>query len=254
MFDRERRHLALLELRIKEACPAKDSFEQYIRVKKMSETERKLLRVLLQERQDLLNTMFFGTPAEIERLKEVNDRLFDLTQKLYSKTYNLYTSFLRTGLDPEFDDDIMFEGVLFYNVEDWKEDKDDITKSVQKDCLSVLPMIEDERYGSDFVRMMDLITNLQDNQIHACAHTLISYCQNHKPEMTAEELGLSNHLDDGVSWDHQNTFPGICLCHAAYSLLSDNLFSYPDLLRMNDFWCEVKVTHQCITNMIGERG
>ena len=64
------------------------------------------------------------------------------------------------------------------------------------------------------------------------------------PDMTMEQLHLNNTLDDGTSWDHAGRFRDICVCHAIYSLTSDNLFSYPDILRMNDFRCEVKVTHQ----------
>ena len=171
--------LQWLECQIKEACLASDSYEQYRRVKDMSGTEKQMLEALLRERKQLLDSMFLGTPAEVARLKEVNDRLYDLTQKLYVKTYDLYTARLRTGYDSEFDDDIMFEGTLFFDADGWE--------------------------------------------------------------------------DDGVSWDHRKRFPEICLCHAAYSLLSDNLFSWPDLLRMNDFWCEVKVTHQLLTDLSGKR-
>lgn len=254
MDECKKQHLHMLELRIMEACPAKDSFEQYLRVKNMSETERQMLRVLLKERQYLLDAVFIGSPMEKERLRVVNDKLYELTQKLYAKTYNLYTSCLRLGYDPEFDDDIMFEGTLSYNVEEWSEDESN--KAVQEDSMSVLPMEEDEEYGSDFVRMMGLITALQEKDIPwqgACALTLKSLNIMENPEMTAEELGLNNCLDDGTSWDHQGLFPEICLCHAAYNLLNDNLFSYQDLLRMNDFWCEVKVTHQLLTDLKGNR-
>ena len=211
----------------------------------MSGTEKQMLTALLRERKHLLDSMFLGTPAEAARLKEVNDRLYDLTQRLYAKTYDLYTACLRTGYDPEFDDDIMFEGTLFFDVDGW-EDEDGHS--------SVFKMAEDSLYGSDFAQMLGLITSLQGKDTSfSCAHTLISYDPHHKPEMTAEELHLNNTLDDGVSWDHGKRFPEICLCHAAYSLLSDNLFSWPDLLRMNDFWCEVKVTHQLLTDLSGRR-
>ena len=254
MDESKKQHLHMLELRIMEACPAKDSFEQYLRVKNMSETERQMLRALLKERQYLLDAVFIGSPMEKERLRVVNDKLYELTRKLYAKTYNLYTSCLRSGYDPEFDDDIMFEGTLFYNVEEWSEDKSN--KAVQENSMSVLPMDEDEMYGSDFVRMMGLITALQEKATPwrgACVLTLKSLDLTDNPGMTSEELGLNNFLDDGTSWDHQGRFPEICLCHAAYNLLCENLFSYQDVLRMNDFWCEVKVTHQLLTDLKGNR-
>ena len=73
--------------------------------------------------------------------------------------------------------------------------------------------------------------------------------------MTAKELGLDDDFDDGQSWDHghHSALNDICICHAVYNLTDINLFSYPDVLRMNDFWCEVRVTHQLLTDLKGER-
>ena len=74
--------------------------------------------------------MLLWTPGEIARMKEVNDRLYDLTKRLHEKTYSLYKALLQTGYDPDFDDDIMIEGRLTYIVDDWD------------DGSSVLPMEE----------------------------------------------------------------------------------------------------------------
>ena len=41
---------------------------------------------LLGDRCRLLNEMFRATPEEVEDFRKVNDRLFDLTQKMYAKT------------------------------------------------------------------------------------------------------------------------------------------------------------------------
>ena len=81
---------------------------------------------------------------------------------------------------------------------------------------SILPMAEDEEYGSDFKWMMGLIDSLSD----------------------MKELSTLN---------------DICICHAIYNLTDINLFSYQDVLRMNDFWCEVRVTHQLLTDLEGKR-
>ena len=126
-------------------------------------------------------------------------------------------------------------------VDDWEEGS------------SVLGMEEDTLYGSDFVRMMDILSILAGDGPWHPAGTFISYSPKHIPGMDPAELGLINSLDDGASWDHAGLFPGICVCHAVYALRNDNLFSYPDILRMNDFWVEVKVVHQCLTDLAGNR-
>lgn len=237
----QREELLRTEQQIKDACPAKDDYDQYRIVKNLSGKDKDYLRSLLNERRRLLNRMLLCTPGERARMKDVNDRLFDLTETLYKKSYNLYIGLLQTGYDQEFDDDIMIEGTLSYIADSWEEGQ------------SILSMEEDKEYGSDFIRMMNLICDLDEDNRALCAHTFLSFNPNHNPEMTAKDLSLENHLDDGVSWDHAGWFEGFCICHAIYSLTSDNLFSFPDVLRMNDFWCEVKVTHQLLTDLKGKR-
>ena len=220
---------------IKDACPAFD-------VNGMSCKEKDYLRALLMERKHLLNRMLLCTPAEVARMKDVNARLFDLTTRLHEKTYSLYRALLQASYDPDFDDDIMIEGRLTYIVDSW----DDVD--------SVLSMAEDEEYGSDFKWMMGLIYSLSEmKELYACARTFTSYNPKDRPDMTANELHLTNELDDGQSWNHHGIFKDICVCHAIYSLTDVNLFSYPDVLRMNDFWCEVTVTHQLLMDLKGER-
>ena len=177
----------------------------------------------------------------------VNDRLYDLTKKLYEKTYALYKAILRNGYDPDFDDDIMVLGTLTYLVDSWEDPE-------TGDPGSVLKMEEDQEYGSDFQWMMGLIDNLTEmKEMKACVRIGFSYNPMHNPDMTAEQLGIVNTLDDGRSWDHQGIFKGLCICNAIYELTSNNLYSYPDVLRMNDFWCEVQITHQLLTDLKGKR-
>ena len=225
-------------------CPARDDFDQLRIVMESDGKGKERLLELLMKRRNLLNGMFLCTPAEIIRLKEVNERLYDLTKKLHEKTHSLYRAILQTGYDPDFDDDIMIEGTLKYVVDSWDEDD------------SVLAMEEDDEYGSDFKWMMGLIDCLSDTrELSVCARTFKSYKVNDRPDMTAKELGLGNDLDDGQSWDHghHSDWDGICICHAIYKLTNDNLYSYPDVLGMNDFWCEVKVSHQLLTDLKGNR-
>lgn len=165
-----------------------------------------------------------------------------MTKKLYDKTYSLYETLLQTGYDPEFDDDIMIEGTLTYIVDSWEKDE------------SVLSMQEDEEYGSDFTWMMGLIDCLSDMRgLYACARTFKSYEKNDLPGMTAKEMNICDEYEDGDTWCTHPAFEGNCICHAINNLTDINLFSYPDVLRMNDFWCKIKLTHQLLTDLKGRR-
>ena len=115
--------LLQIEGQIKLLCPARDDFDQFRMVAKFGGEEKKQLDTLLKKRKHLLNRMLLGTPAEVARMREVNDRLIDLTEKLHDKTYSLYKALLQTGYDPDFDDDIMLEGTLTYIVDSWEKDE-----------------------------------------------------------------------------------------------------------------------------------
>ena len=234
--------LIQVEGQIKELCPARDDFDQFRMVAKFGGEEKKQLDTLLKKRKHLLNRMLLGTPAEVARMREVNDRLIDLTERLHDKTYSLYKALLQTGYDPDFDDDIMIEGTLTYIVDSWEKDE------------SVLSMQEDEEYGSDFTWMMGLIDCLSDMRgLYACARTFKSYEKNDLPGMTAKEMNICDEYEDGDTWCTHPAFEGICICHAINNLTDINLFSYPDVLRMNDFWCKIKLTHQLLTDLKGRR-
>lgn len=235
--------LFLLENQIKETLSAKSDTDLFITVKDLSGNEKELVRFLLGRRQEILNSLLMCTPAEVDRIKDVNDRLLSLTNSLKNKTYRLYKALLQTGYDPDFDEDIMIEGTLKYIVDGWED--------------SVLTMEEDKEYDSDFLYMMYLIyCHDGEKCTYACASTLLSYDPKHSLDVSIKDIPQLNHMDkleDGVSWNHVGRFKDLCICHAIYSLVSDNLYSFPDLLRMNDFWCEVKVTHQLLTDLKGER-
>ena len=207
---------------------------------------------LLVERYRLLNDMFRATPEEVEDFKKVNERLFDLTQKMYAKTQSLYRAILKTGYDPAFDDDIMVDGTLrfVYNDEDgslyWSEED-------RKN-----PYNRPNVYGSNFPAMMDILYEYyEESTTPECAFCSVSYNLKHNQKMSAKEMGMDNFLDDGDSWAEgwlrRDEFKDICICHAVYDLCTHKNYSIPDLLRMNDFWCEVKITHQHLVDRDGKR-
>ena len=207
----------------------------------------------LERRRNLLNEMFLCTAEEVEDFKKTNDRLYTLTWKMHEKALNLYRAILQTGYDPEFDDDIMVEGTLRY---------------VFNDVWSSVILTEEERrnmygkplnpYGSDFPTMLEILSAYYESGASPeCAFCHTSYDLGHKPEMDAKEFGLENFLDDGESWAEgplrRKEFEDICICHAVHDLCDHKMYAIPDLLRMNDFWCEVKITHQLLSDRDGNR-
>ena len=76
-----------------------------------------------------------------------------------------------------------------------------------------------------------------------------------RPNMTDEELGFEDAGDDGESWGHMSPvahpeLEHLFVHHAAYRACSED-FSLQDLLRMNDFWIEIHITHQHIVDQEG---
>ncbi len=67
--------------------------------------------------------------------------------------------------------------------------------------------------------------------------------------MTCEELRIKDDLNDGTTW-YESVQPAaeklshLCICHAIHDLSCHKPYSIPDILRMNDFCVEVKVSHK----------
>lgn len=212
-------------------------------------SEKKINRVheLITDRKWLLDQMFAGTPEEVARMEAVNERLQELTSLMYRRSATLYRKVLSNSYDADFDDDVMVKGTLKYG---YNEEE------------SLLPMSNDAFYGSDFCRMMQVIDGLYGCnkvfELEEIESTLSkSFDPHDRPEMSDAELGFKDELEDGTTWAEgalwHPALNNICLCHAVHDICTHKNYSIPDLLRMNDFWCEVKVTHQHIVDQSGNR-
>lgn len=178
---------------------------------------------LLDDRKVLLDWMFQETPVEVERMRVLNQRLFDLTNRLRGKMADVCEELADHKRD-DFDDDFEVGGTLrfCYNGE-----------------KSSLPYDGDEVYGSGFeqiINVRDLLnTYSQSNQVEL-------FCRYNDER----ESILDNILDDGHSWAHDipTEFDGIIICHTTCQFIRD--FGYPivDFLHLNDFWSEVHVRYQ----------
>ena len=204
-----------------------------------SQMEEKL-KELLSDRCYLLNQMFIATPDAVARMEQINTLLYDLTQKMYAQSAKLYRRVLENAVDPEFDDDIEIEGTLRY---------------CYNGAESVLQLPDDNYYGSNFNRMIDLM--YQTEVLVDIKSVNKSFDKNDTQEMSDAELGFEDWSDDGTSWAEgwlrSKELDHICICHAVHDLCTHKHYSIPDLLRLNDFWCEVMIKHQHIVEQDGSR-
>ena len=184
------------------------------------------VRKLLNERQHLLNDMFVADEKAMLRFRGINERLFILTRQLFVRLNKLHDDLSSIMTQQDFDDDYNLEGTLrfCFNGEE-----------------SVLELEDDERYGSDFRLMIKLISDVTYGRY----------------EENIEDIHYGSHpLDDGQSWNEypfrgRKEFEDVIICHAVHQLTDHQLYSIPDLLRLNDFWAEVNLTIQSITDQKG---
>lgn len=186
------------------------------------------VRELLEERQHILNKMFVPTEENMSHFKETNERLYSLTCALFERVQKLEQSKSMIMDCPDFDDDYLIEGTLRF---------------CYNDDESVLSLSDDELYGSNFKIMINLISALSHD-------TYAENIEDFNPD--------SSILDDGKSWFEypfrgREEFNGIIICHAVHQLTDHQLYSIPDLLRLNDFWTEANFKIQSITDIKGNR-
>lgn len=202
-------------------------------IQQMPKKRQQRLFELLAERCRLLNLYFAATPAEMERLKQVNRLLGNLTKEMCVRSAALYRLALTASYDGQFDDDVEVKGILQFSYNGRR---------------SVLELENDWFYGSDFHRMICAITRIGTD-----ARRIVAQCRKRidltdHPEMTDTELGFKDELNDDTPWGEypfdRPDFAHTDICSAVHRICSHGLYSIPDLLRMNNFCCEVTITHR----------
>lgn len=190
--------------------------------------KREEIYSLLEKRRRILNDLFFPSKENIHRFKAVNERLYSLTVQLHNRVKTLEEKRSLVMDCPEFDDDYEVYGTLRYcfNSEE-----------------SVLNLNDNGDYGSDFMLMIKLIADFS----YGTVNENIEYFR-----------GSSTIIDDGQSWNEdpfagRKEFDSIIICHAVHQLTNHQLYSIPDLIRLNDFWAEVHFIIHSITEQDGTR-
>ncbi len=108
--------------------------------------------------------------------------------------------------------------------------------------------------------MIELIYNLLEDgydglvEIEECS---CDYSPKNTVDMTDEQLGCVNFLDDGEIWAeghlHHPELEHLVVCHAVHDICTHKPYSIPDLLRLNDFWVEAHLICQHIIDQNGKR-
>lgn len=184
------------------------------------------LEKLLYKRCIILNNMFQETDEEMEHFIKLNDHLLYLRNELYRRTTLMKNTI---SIDNKFDDDYEIEGTLKFCY-DSKE--------------SVLKLSNDEFYDTDFTYMISVLSSFY-------------YSKGNENIGFDIDPNDTNILDDGKSWDFpvflSDKFKNIIVGYASYCLCFHKHYSIPDFVRLNDFYAEVKLVAQSMTNQNGER-
>ncbi len=183
------------------------------------------LHLFLDERRSLLNWMFKETPEEVERMKVVNSRLFELTKELRLKMADVCKDLVKRKRDA-FDDDYEVCGTLRYSYNE--ED-------------SVLPYEGAEIYGSDF-RLMIAANNFLT---YGDPSPFLEF--NCRYNDSRDKILVSGNCDDDYTWAHDTPFTEdqeVYICHTMAVFCRDLGYPAQDVLQLNDFWNEVHVRYQ----------
>lgn len=182
---------------------------------------------LLRSRCVLLNRMWNPTREAMAHFRRVNDHLYNLKKRLDNR-YRVLMTAKETLRDNDFDDDINIEGRM---------------KFCYNDVDSILRLSDDDYYGSHFNAMAQVLDYLYDS--------------GYGWEIVSADCG-PDILDDGLSWDEppfwgRPEFSDIVIQFPVHDLCNHRNFSIPDLVRLNDFICEVELKYQSITDQLGKR-
>lgn len=226
--DEKREMLQNVEQRVKRIVNCDLDYSPFLRY--LSENEHDVIDLLMGIRYVVLNEMMLHpTPAEVERFRYQNDKLFKLTQEYYAQCRNMWRTLFHTPY--KVDDRYCYEveGVLRFEYGD-----DD----------AVVKLENDDYYGSDFQYMI----HLQDELIYKMDSLLNGVFGSFVGATEDGYKQINNMLDDGDSWDecslHKPEFADICVCYAMHALHTHQDYCLPDILRMDDFVVKVHLQYE----------
>lgn len=199
--------------------------EDIVNFKPITEESKRQLATLFYQRQWVLDFLFEVTPENLERVQKVSDHLKFLSAKMFERVKAMKEKISLICDDPDFDDDYEIEGTLSFNYNGEE---------------SVLKLPDDDHYGSDFRLMIIALTEFYHQTCYSdCIIDIGPGCEN---------------LDEKLNWNIAPlNFPELDICYVAHCICDHYDYSIPDLIRMNDFWTEIKFIEQSITDQKGKR-
>lgn len=191
------------------------------------EDKRYSVYKLLSRRKDIIEEDFFPVSSgEIERLKAVNKKLNKLTK---STRKELEKIFMKSLNERQRGEEFVVGGSLY---------------QVYKGEDSVLKFDEDGKYGSNFTLIIKVLTEYYE--FNKAKIFSIQFDSEFRP---IDDNG--NYPEVLIRWIRSRYAPFFKtdfymyteICYAAQYFVKHTLYSFADLIRLNDFKQEISITH-----------
>ena len=203
-----------------------------------------LLDALLDLRGLALNSLFevHCSDEEVRRFTAINDKLYTMTESMYERA-RMVNDLIETMPLHEKDDDVEVEAKLRF----WEDG-----------APSVLEIEDDEFYGSDFTRMIVLLSLIDsDYKSYDEIERVAIYPKLVEGKLISDDTEIKNDMDDGTTWAEawlrHPKLDHLIVCHAVHDICTHKNYSIPDLLRMNTFEVSVDIKIQQIEDQDGAR-
>ena len=212
--------------------------------KRLTPGQFELLDDLLDLRCWALNSMFevHCSDEEVRRFTAINDKLYTMTENMYERA-RMVNELIKTMSLHKKDDDVEVEAKLRF----WEDG-----------APSVLEIEDDDFYGSDFTRMIVLLSLIDsDYKSYDEIERVAIYPKLVNGKLIPDDTEINNRMDDGTTWAEawlrHPKLDHLIVCHAVHDICTHKNYSIPDLLRMNTFEVSVDIKIQQIEDQDGAR-
>ena len=212
--------------------------------KRLTPGQFELLDDLLDLRCWALNSMFevHCSDEEVRRFTAINDKLYTMTENMYERA-RMVNELIKTMSLHKKDDDVEVEAKLRF----WEDG-----------APSVLEIEDDDFYGSDFTRMIVLLSLIDsDYKSYDEIERVAIYPKLVNGKLISDDTEIKNDIDDGTTWAEvwlrHPKLDHLIVCHAVHDICTHKNYSIPDLLRMNTFEVSIDIKIQQIEDQDGAR-
>ena len=181
---------------------------EYFYDESLSYEELDQLKALLKKRQRILNKMCAYTDNEVKRLEVLNAMFIDALRQMNQDLRNLHDGRMNMPNMEQYNDNPTWLDIMIYY--DFYAEN------------SVIKMPEDDYYGSQFDKMLELLCAEEDDLTYKGCYGCCRQLGDHFIEETCE----------GRPYERNPAIQDLIKCH---------LYSVPDVLRMNKFTLEMNM-------------